>query len=277
MLATYNTAVAVLALAATKNRKYRPILDQALEYLRAVQADESEHYQHSDRYYGGVGYGGDERPDLSNTQFAIEAARAAGMPDDDPLLKKAIVFLERSQNRSESNDLKDTAVVPGNDGGGYYSPGVTAGESKAGFVTLPDGKKVRRSYGSMSYALLKSYLFCNIDVRDPRVQALVEWLSKNYRVDYNPGMEFGQKPGAQYAGLFYYYLTMARTLGAYRGDLLMDEHGKPRKWREDLVKAIVGLQQPDGSWVNERNPDFWEVAPVVATAMAINALNACLK
>ena len=70
---------------------------------------------------------------------------------------------------------------------------------------------------------------------------------------------------------------MARTLGAYRGDLLMDEHGKPRKWREDLVKAIVGLQQPDGSWVNERNPDFWEVAPVVATAMAINALNACLK
>jgi squalene-hopene/tetraprenyl-beta-curcumene cyclase len=277
MLATYNTAVAILALAATKNARYRPILDRAVEYLRVVQADESERYQHSDRYYGGIGYGGDERPDMSNTHFAIEAARAGGMKDDDPMLNKTTVFLDRSQNRSESNDLKDGDVVPGNDGGGYYSPGVSGGEAKAGFVTLPDGKKIRRSYGSMSYALLKSYLFCNIDVRDPRVQALVDWLSKNYRLDYNPGMEFGEKPESRYAGLYYYYLTMARTLGSHRGDLLKDEAGKPRKWREDLVSALVALQRPDGSWANDRNADFWEASPTLATAMAINALNACMK
>jgi hypothetical protein len=65
-------------------------------------------------------------------------------------------------------------VGVGNDGGGFYSPGSTAGEAKAGFVTLPDGKKIRRSYGSMSYALLKSYAFCKIDRRDPRVRALVD-------------------------------------------------------------------------------------------------------
>ena len=41
----------------------------------------------------------------------------------------------------------------------------------------------------MSYALLKSYLFCKLKPTDPRVQAVIEWLSKNYRLDYNPGME----------------------------------------------------------------------------------------
>jgi squalene-hopene/tetraprenyl-beta-curcumene cyclase len=188
------------------------------------------------------------------------------------------VFLNRSQNRSESNDLKDTEVVPGNDGGGYYSPGVNPGEAKAGFITLPDGKKVRRSYGSMSYALLKSYLFCNIDAKDPRVQALVEWLGKNYRVDYNPGMESaGEKPQARYAGLFYYYLSMARTLSSPRADVLKDDHGKPRNWREDLAAAIVSQERPDGSWANDRNSEFWEASPVLATAMALNALNACLR
>jgi squalene-hopene/tetraprenyl-beta-curcumene cyclase len=277
MLATYNTSVAILALAATKNPKYRPVIEKAVDYLRAIQADEGERYEHTDRYYGGVGYGGDERPDLSNTQFAIEAARAGGMKDDDPFLKKATVFLQRSQNRSESNDLKDQDVVPGNDGGGFYSPGVTDGEAKAGFITLPDGKRIRRSYGSMSYCLLKSYLFCNIESTDPRVRALVDWLSKNYRVDYNPGMDQGDKPEARYAGLFYYYLSMARTLGAPKMDLLRDSAGKPLHWREDLSKAIVALQGSDGSWSNDRNHEFWEVSPIVATAMALNGLNACLR
>jgi squalene-hopene/tetraprenyl-beta-curcumene cyclase len=278
MLATYNTSVSVLALVAAKNPKYRPIIDRAVEYLRVVQADEGESYQHSDRYYGGVGYGGDERPDLSNTQFAIEAAKAGGLKEDDPFYKKAAVFLQRSQNRSESNDLKDPDVVAGNDGGGFYSPGTNPGEAKAGFITLPDGKKIRRSYGSMSYSLLKSYLFANMDPKDPRVQALVEWLSKNYRVDYNPGMEgASDKPEARYAGLYYYYLTMARTLSSPRADLLKDESGKPRAWRQDLANALIGLQRADGSWANDKNGEFWEGSPVLATAMAVNALNACLK
>jgi hypothetical protein len=85
------------------------------------------------------------------------------------------------------------------------------------------------------------------------------------------------KPEARYAGLFYYYLTMGRTLASYKGDLLMDENGKPRNWREDLTTALVGLQRPDGSWANDKNPEFWEASPVLATAMAVNALNACLK
>jgi hypothetical protein len=59
--------------------------------------------------------------------------------------------------------------------------------------------------------------------------------------------------------------------------LLKDEAGKPRRWREDLATALVSLQQPDGSWANDRNAEFWEASPTLATAMAVNALNACLR
>jgi squalene-hopene/tetraprenyl-beta-curcumene cyclase len=276
MLATYNTSVAMLALSASKNPAYRPVLDKALEYLRLIQSDESERYERSDVYYGGVGYGGDERPDLSNTHFAVEAAAAAGMPADDPFFQKALVFLQRSQNASESNDLKPAdGISVGNDGGGYYSPGSTAGEAKAGFVTLPDGRKIRRSYGSMSYALLKSYAFCKLDRRDARVRALVGWLDKNFELEHNPGMG-GEKPEAKYAGLYYYYLTMARAL-AVTGDVLTLPDGSARPWKQELAEKIVSLQKDDGAWLNDKNGDFWEGVPVLSTAYALAVLNACLK
>jgi squalene-hopene/tetraprenyl-beta-curcumene cyclase len=276
MLATYNTAVAMLALSATKNPKYRPVLDKGLEYLRVVQSDESERYERSDVYYGGVGYGGDERPDLSNTHFAVEAAAKSGMAADDPFFEKALVFLQRSQNYGETNDLpvKDGVSV-GNDGGGYYAPGASSGEAKAGFVELPDGRKIRRSYGSMSYALLKSYAFCKLDRRDARVRALVSWLDANYDVTKNPGMT-GDKPNAEYAGLFYYYLTMARALQA-AGDVLSTKEGTPRPWKRDLAEHLVALQKEDGAWTNDRNGEFWENVPVLATAYSVGTLAICLK
>ena len=276
MLGTYNTSVAMLALAGSKNPAYRPVLDKALEYLRIVQSDEGEKYERSDIYYGGAGYGGDERPDLSNTHFAVEAAAAAGMPADDPFFKKSLVFLQRSQNFSESNDLKELdGVSVGNDGGAYYAPGATAGEAKAGFVTLPDGRKIRRSYGSMSYALLKSYAFCKLDRRDARVRALTGWLDKNFELEHNPGMG-GDKPGAQYSGLYYYYLTMSRALAA-SGDVLTLPDGSVRPWKEQLAEKLTALQKEDGAWVNDKNGEFWENVPVLTTAYAVAALNACLK
>ncbi len=276
MLATYNTSVAVLALAASGNAAYKPILAKAGEYIRVVQSDEAEGYASGDRYYGGVGYGGDERPDLSNTQFAVEAARAAGVSKDDPFFRKAATFASRSQNLSETNDLKDKEPAVGNDGGGYYAPGVNAGESKAGMVTLADGRKIRKSYGSMSYALLKTYVFCDIDRRDARVKALLEWIGKNYSVTENPGMRQEGKPLSEKTGLFYYYLTMARALGAAGDGALTGADGKAIAWKESLAKQIVSLQKADGSWANE-NSEFWENSPVLATSMALNALNACLK
>ena len=67
-----------------------------------------------------------------------------------------------------------TDVRSGDDGGSGYAPG----ESKAGFLELGDGTKIPRSYGSMTYALLKGYLFAGLPKDDPRVEAAWKWLDE---------------------------------------------------------------------------------------------------
>jgi squalene-hopene/tetraprenyl-beta-curcumene cyclase len=252
------------------------VIAKARKYLQQLQADEGEGYQPSDRYYGGVGYGSSERPDLSNLQMAMDALNAAGVDSSDPAMKKALTFLQRCQNRSESNDLVLTdggkTIKGGEDGGGYYAPG----ESKAGNVKLPDGTEVPRSYGSMTYALLKGYLFAGLPKEDPRVQAAWQWLRKNYTLEVNPGFETSSDPTAAYQGLFYYFHTMARALDLYGEELVQDAAGASHAWRGELVGRLVAMQRQDGSWVNENAERWFEGNPVLATAYAMLTLDEAL-
>ncbi|HKX46665.1 MAG TPA: hypothetical protein VJP77_08170, partial [Planctomycetota bacterium] len=242
----------------------------------ALQADEGEGYGREHRYYGGIGYGGDERPDLSNLQLALEALAAAGTQPGDPTFEKALVFLQRTQNRSESNDLvvteAGTRIVPGDDGGAGYAPG----ESKAGTVTLPDGSQVTRSYGSMTYALLRGYLFAGLERDDPRVAAAWEWLRAHWTLDVNPGFEATADPAAPYQGLYYYFYSMARALDLYGEPVVVDGAGVEHRWREELAGRLAAMQRPDGSWTNENSPRWWEGNPVLATAYAVLALETTL-
>ena len=134
-----------------------------------------------DRDYGSIGYGGDLRGDLSNTQFAIEGLRNTGIKDNDEALVKALVFLQRTQNLRKVNNFRGKArrsdgslqdVVPDNDGGASYYPG----NSPAGYKELASGAKMPRSYGSMTYALLKTYILCGLPKEDFRIQAAVKWI-----------------------------------------------------------------------------------------------------
>ncbi len=70
------------------------------------------------------------------------------------------------------------------------------GDSKAGFVELADGTRVPRSYGSMTYALLKCYVFAGLPKDDPRLQAAFEWCQRNYTLDVNPGFDVALDPTA---------------------------------------------------------------------------------
>jgi squalene-hopene/tetraprenyl-beta-curcumene cyclase len=275
-LASYVTSAAVMALSAAKRAQDRPVIERARAWLAALQADEAEGYRPGDRYYGGVGYGGDERTDLSNLQMALEALAAAGATQDDAVFQRALVFLQRCQNRSESNELvvavDGDTIVSGNDGGAGYAPG----ESKAGFVTLSDGRKVPRSYGSMSYALLKGYLFAGLAKDDTRVQAVWKWLQEHYTLDVNPGFEAAREPTAAYQGLFYYFHTLATALALYGTDTIQDAHGVAHDWRVELAGRLVGMQRPDGSWINANSARWYEGNPVLATSYALLALRAAL-
>ena len=156
----------------------------------------------------------------------------------------------------------------GTDSGGFiYSPN-KGGESAAGTVDLPDGRKGLKAYGSMTYAGFKSFIYADLKRDDPRVQAALEWIRKHWTFDENP--ELDQQ------GLYYYYQTAAKALKAWNEDKVMDSRRRSHDWREELSQAILSRQLPDGSWINkaERWYEGEQMAPV-PTSYAITALAEC--
>jgi len=277
MLSNYVTSAAIMSLARAKNPGFEPVIAKARDFLVRLQNDETEGFSPDHPFYGGNSYGNEQRPDLSNVQMALEALAASGLEKNHEAYQRALKFLQRCQNRSESNDIQiedgGKVVVSGDDGGASYYPG----NSKAGFVDLPDGRKVARSYGSMSYALLKSYIFCGVPKDDPRMQALMGWLKKNYTLDVNPGFTGTKEASEPYQGLFYYLHTMAKALDLYGEELIEDTSGQKNPWRKQLCGRIVSMQsKTDGSWTNQNAARWYEGNPVLATSYALLALDYAL-
>lgn len=276
MLSNYITSVAIMALVECRDRgmikdaerlkKVQAALKSMGDYLVELQADEGEGYTKEDKMYGGVGYGGDRRPDLSNTQLAVEAAAKAGVSKDDPFFKKAVVFLQRTQNRSESNDQK----WAGDDGGFAYAPG----KSYGGTYKKPDGTTGYVSYGSMTYAGVKSFIYAGLEWDDPRVQSAMGWISANYTVEKHPKMA-----GNPFHGYYYYLHTFAKTMDLYSGHtgsrVIKDKEGIKHHWAYDLGKHLASLQAEDGSFKNTGSAKWMEGERILATTYAILALNFC--
>jgi len=261
-LVNYETCIAVMTLARADKKKYQPIIENAEKFLRKLQWDEGEGLETSDVAYGGAGYGGSSRPDLSNTQFLMEALKSTGAEPDDPTIKKAMIFVSRCQNlETEHNNTEFAAKI--NDGGFYYTP---AGGGNSGAGKTPEGGL--RSYGTMTYAGLKSMIYAGLTKDDPRVKAALDWISKFYSLDENPGQ--GSK------GLYYYYHTFAKTLSVLNKPTVTDAKGKSHNWRNELVKKLVELQRANGSWVNSSDR-FYEGDPNLVTAYSLMCLSHCQK
>jgi len=259
----YETCITLMAFAkANGDGKYKTVIANAEKFLKELQWDEGESQSPGDVNYGGAGYGNSKRPDLSNTTFLIEALKAAGTKEDDPAMKKALVFVSRTQNlETEFNTTPFAAKV--NDGGFYYTP-AAGGSSQAG--AAENGGL--RSYGSMTYAGLKSMIYAGLKKDDPRVKAAVEWIGKHYTLDENPVL--GQQ------GLFYYYHTFARSLTVIGVDEFTEADGTKHDWRKELVAQLAKRQGENGAWVN-RAERWFEGDPNLATAYALMALSYCEK
>jgi len=272
----YYTSATLMALSIIDDPSTSAAREKMKKFILSLQRLEDK------RIKGGFGYNTAESADLSNAQYAVEALRTAGVPDDDPAMKRLLVFLERTQNRSEnasnknaSYTIEDKTIVPGNDGSAGYEPGV----SKAGMHRLPDGTYVPRGYGSMTYALLKCYILVGLEADDPRVKATLTWLGENYTWDENPGFrdvaKESNRPEAPYWGLYYYYLTAAKALRLVGADTIKTPQGD-RDWRADLAAAILNRQAEDGSWTNEQAARWQENDPLIATGYALIALQELL-
>lgn len=129
---------------------------------------------------------------------------------------------------------------------------------------LPNGGL--RSYASMTYAGLKSMIYCGAGPDDARVKAAVSWIRKHYTVKENPGM--GQN------GIYYYIHTFAKALAAVGETEFADSMGTKHDWRVDLIEHLAAEQKENGSWVNS-TPRWNEGDPNLASAFALLALSYC--
>ncbi len=267
----YVTAVCLMAFTETGLEKYHQIISDAKNFLIQFQLDEGEDISSDHPFYGGIGYGGDDRPDLSNTQLALEAIKSAEdyeyrlnqiIPADIDQIEreekelglhweKALLFLSRCQNVTSVNTMPYAA----DDGGFIYETGTY--------------KKDRsHSYGSMTYAGVKSLLYARVKTDDIRVQRAVSWIKNHYTLEENPG--FGT------VSLYYYYMTTAKCLDVLGQDVLVDNKGVNHSWREDMLKKLVSLQKEDGYWVND-NGRYWENIKDLVTAYAVIAIKFSAK
>jgi len=269
-LSNYNTSVSMMALVVANNPEYEPVLRDARRFLAGLQEDAGGKGIIDSPYDGGIGYGSSyNHSDMSNTLFALESFyytrhldrdKNRGKKETKALNWPAVIrFIERCQNLPGTNDQPWASDDPQNKGGFVYFPG----NSKAGEMTLASGKTALRSYGSISYAGLLSYIYADLDRDDPRVKAVFNWLRQNYTLAENPGM------GAQ--GLYYYYHTMAKALAAYKVDHLSLKEGKAVDWRRELGLKLLNLQTAEGFWINE-NGRWWERDPVLVTSYAVISL-----
>ena len=257
-LANYVTSVALLALTeCNKDGKYTTVIAKASKFLKELQAARDE----ADAKYGGVGYDGKSRPDLSNTQFFIDGLIAAGLPKDDPAIQRALKFISRCQNLpGEQNDQPFAKKASEDDKGGFTYTPIDPDDSP--HKTAGGGL---RSLGGMTYAGLKSFLYAGVAKDDPRVKAAIAWIRQHYTLDENPGMK--------QAGLYYYYHTFAKAMTALGEDPFLDAAGKKHDWKQELLTALKKRQRPDGSWINAGDKTFGEADPNLATAFAILSLS----
>ena len=276
--ASYTTAVAVMVLAVADDPSLASSLEQAVMYLRGLQILPGSQTADGDIVSddhpsgGGVSYGEQGRPDLSNVGMWMQAMHDAGVPGDDPAMQRAMVFVARTQNRSESNSSA-WAAAGSNDGGFVYAPAVrgdlTQGESKAG--PGPGGRGLR-SYGSMTYVGFKSLLYADLSRRDPRVRAALDWIGRYWRLDSNPNMPY-ERSGQ---GLYYYYHAMAKALHAWGEPTIASADGEEHNWRDELIDALAERVAEDGSWINPADRWFEGDANLV-TAYAVLALQEAIK
>ena len=266
-LASYNTSICMMALMQARNSEDDSIVQNARKFLVNQQSDFDRKGETDNVFDGGVGYGSRwAHSDLSNTHLAMEAlfyAKKTYKNTEQEIIDldwdAAISFVSKCQNLPSTNNEKWVSEHPEDRGGFVYFPG----SSMAGEIENPNGSIALRSYGSMSYAGLLSFIYAEMDSKDPRVVAVKDWLIQHYTIEENPGM------GPQ--GLFYYYHTMSKALSLSGITIIENEKGQKKDWRKELSLHLLNLQTKDGSWVNN-NGRWWERDPILVTSYALLTL-----
>ncbi len=285
ILANYNTAISLSALDLVRDRPgMEETIKRAQDFLRGIQWDGQADAQgnavgEAHAFFGGAGYGKHGRPDMSNTQIMLQGLYDSGLDCKDPAFIRAITFISRCQGIDSNAQF---AGLIGQDGGFIYATSVNKDligvpQSMANPDMVDEavaGRPVSglRTYGSMTYAGFKSYLYAQLDRDDPRVVEALNWIKQHYTLDHNPGMP----EAIRLQGLYYYYMTFGRALDAFGQTTIQTADGVQHDWANDLIDALSSRQLDDGSWTNDA--DRWmEGDANLVTCYALIALEAAVE
>jgi squalene-hopene/tetraprenyl-beta-curcumene cyclase len=279
----YTASAAVIALTQLDDPDSRGARAAWLRELRRRQLTEEFGWEPDDPAFSGWGYS-IEPPsqdaaveathpidaDLSSTLFAIGALRISGVEAGDPVIRKALVFIERCQNVAAS----DAGGDPQYDDGGFFFSTTDPVRNKAGAAgTDREGRLRYHSYGSATADGLRALLRCGLARDHPRVVAAQHWLERHFSAGTHPGTF--ERPRAVDRDATYYYYAWS-VAHAFRSLGITEIHrdGQTVAWAEELARELIGRQRADGTWTNRFSASK-EDDPLVATSFAAGALGIC--
>ena len=247
VLANYTTSIAIVTFKeANKGGKYDAVIANAVKFLKSIQQGGPD----SDVPFGGVGYDGKSRPDMSNTHFLVEALVAAGVPKDDPAVKNALIFMSRCQNLpGEANKLEYAKKATDEDKGGFVYNPFDANNEKSDKRT-PEGGL--RSEGGMTYAGLKSFLYAGRRQGRPAGEG-------RGRLD-QAALHAGGEPRAEGRGAVLLLPHVRQGDGRAGRGRVRGREGREARLAEGTVRHAEGSRRRTGAGSN-KNGAFLENIP----------------
>jgi len=247
----YNTAISIMMLNDIDPKKYSKEIKMGQDFITGLQFKVEKDVQN----FGAIGYGSQIRGDLSNTQYALQALVETGVPKDSPVYLRVKKFLLRTQNP---------------DGGAAYGVGDVS-EGKSEIVRVGDDE-YHKSYGSMSYALIKCMIYLDLKKGDKSLDAAFNWVVNNYTLEENPGLKTVADPAKGFEGIYYYFHTFAKSLHLYGVDEIPLKDGRKVDWRAELIDRLADLQKDKSFWYNDIKDRWGEVDSNLCTAYALLTL-----
>jgi len=256
----FTTAVSMFALIRAGRPGDQSAIRNAREFLLSSQFIS---IPDTDSRFGGFCREPQAAPDLTTTEYVLEALYLSDFLNRPPLMTD-----EKAGQFADAAYVRAAAFI------GRCQIPVTAVEMSGGFLNGPPPASEPAMVGpthSPGYLLcagLKSLLYANVSICDPRVTAAVTRLNQIYTVEKNPG--------AGAAGYYTYLYTLTKALTAWeRQTPAASTVSPPADWRRQVTEALLVRQLGDGSW-RQQNPDGWENRTELTTAYALLTLELIL-
>jgi len=263
----YATAYALRVLAQHGAPEDSALVRRMAGYLRAQQFTEARGIAPAHPAYGAWGFGetnlGPRQTghlDLSHTRRALGALRAAGALDSASAAAATRFLALLQKHPSEPRPQPPNGVLADSSvyDGGFYASSVSFGVNKAGLT--PEG--VFGAYATATADGLLALLDAGHAPDSEPVQAALGWLRAHPGWDEPAGLPPDDPAQWQRVMRFYGIATRAE---AY------DRIGEAG-WHDEVATLLAGLQRPDGSFANPEGAPNKEDDPLLATALAVEAL-----